>query len=177
MVSIEMFCFNWRSLVRGRCLFKDRFWHLKELTYHHQAKGQSHKIKLITLQHAGMANKHREYILHQVSKPDSILRLSICTISFGTGIDKPYIELVVHWGVYGLVMDYRQEEDRTGRYSIASKAMCYTSKNHLVSKFKADLIVNLMALQATYQFTKMFISIYLYQEKVHALKTFLYFPE
>lgn len=62
-----------------------------------------------------MANKRREYILHQVSKPDSILRLTICTISFGTGINKPYIELVVHWGAYGSVMDYRQEEDRTDR--------------------------------------------------------------
>lgn len=177
MLSIKIFCFNWRSLVLGRCLFTDRFWHLKELTYLHQAKGQSHKNKLITLQHAGMANKRREYILHQVSKPDSILRLSICTISFGTGINKPYIDLVVHWWAYGSVMDYRKEEDRTDRDSRASKAMCYTSKNHLVSKFKADLIVNLMALQATYQFTNMFLSIYLYQKKVHSLKTFLHFPE
>lgn len=124
MLSIKIFCFNWRSLVRGRCLFKERFWHLKELTYLHQAKGQSHKNKLITLQHAGMANKRREYVLHQVSKPDNILRLTICTISFGTGINKPYIELVVHWGAYGSVMDYRHEEDRTDRDSRASKAMC-----------------------------------------------------
>lgn len=181
MLSIKIFCFNWRSLVRGRYLFKDRFWHLKELMYLHQHKGQPHKKKLITLQHAGMANKRSEYILHlhlhQVSKPGSILRLTICSISFGTGINRPNKELVAHWGAYGSVMDYRQEEDRTDRDSRASKAMCYTSKNHLVSKFKEDLIVNLMALQATYQFTKMFLSIYLYQKKVHSLKTFLYFPE
>lgn len=86
VINKMTFCFNWRSLGRGGCLFRDILGHLRESAYLHQAKG--HHNSLIALYHAGMANKDLEYILHEFSKPDSILRLIICTIAFGMGILK-----------------------------------------------------------------------------------------
>lgn len=102
VINKMTFCFNWRSLGRGGCLFRDILGNLRESAYLHQAKG--HHNSLIALYHAGMANKDLEYILHEFSKPDSILRLIICTIAFGMGINIPDIEVVVHWGACDSMM-------------------------------------------------------------------------
>lgn len=79
-----------------------------------------------------MANKDLEYILHEFSKPDSILRLIICTIAFGMGINIPDIEVVVHWGACDSVMDYWQEVVRAGRDGRASKAMYYVTPRSIL---------------------------------------------
>lgn len=130
VINKMTFCFNWRSLGRGGCLFRDILGNLRESAYLHQAKG--HHNSLIALYHAGMANKDLEYILHEFSKPDSILRLIICTIAFGMGINIPDIEVVVHWGACDSMMDYWQEVGRAGRDGRASKAMYYVTPRSIL---------------------------------------------
>ena len=44
-----------------------------------------------------------------------MIRLFICTIAFGSGINIPDIELVIHWGACDTIMDYWQEVGRAGR--------------------------------------------------------------
>lgn len=108
-------------------MFRDILGHLRESAYLHQAK--RHHNSLIALCHPGMANKDLEYILHEFSKPDSILRFIICTIAFGMGINIPdiHVEVVVHWGACDSMMDYWQEVVRAGRDGRASKAMYYVT--------------------------------------------------
>lgn len=130
VINKMTFCFNWRSLGRGGCLFRDILGNLRESAYLHQAKG--HHNSLIALYHAGMANKDLEYILHEFSKPGSILRLIICTIAFGMGINIPDIEVVVHWGACDSMMDYWQEVGRAGRDGRASKAMYYVTPRSIL---------------------------------------------
>lgn len=130
VINKMTFCFNWRSLGRGGCLFRDILGNLRESAYLHQAKG--HHNSLIALDHAGMANKDLEYILHEFSKPDSILRLIICTIAFGVGINIPDREVVVHWGACDSMMDYWQEVGRAGRDGRAFKAMYYVTPRSIL---------------------------------------------
>lgn len=111
-------------------MFRDILEHLRESAYLHQAKG--HHNSLIALYHTGMADKDFEYILHAFSKPDSILRLIICTIAFGIGINIPDIEVVVHWGACDSMMDYWQEVGRAGRDGRASKAMYYDTPRSIL---------------------------------------------
>jgi superfamily II DNA helicase RecQ len=69
---------------------------LREYAFRGPEKNQSNSY--IALYHAWMANKDLEYILHEMSKPDSVIRLVICTIAFEMGINIPDIEVVIHWG-------------------------------------------------------------------------------
>lgn len=111
-------------------MFRELRANIRESAYLHQAKG--HHNSLIALSHAGMANKDIEYILPEFSKPDSILRLIICTISFGMGINIPDIEVVVHWGACDSMIDYWQEVGRAGRDGRASKAMYYVTPRSIL---------------------------------------------
>lgn len=62
----------------------------------------------------------------------SLLRLIICTIAFGMGINIPDIEVVVHWGACDSMMDYWQEVGRAGRDGRASKAMYYVTPRSIL---------------------------------------------
>lgn len=52
-----------------------------------------------------MATKDQDYVLQEFSKPDSVIRLVICTIRFGLGINIPDIELDIHWGACDTIID------------------------------------------------------------------------
>lgn len=97
---------NYRSLRRGGNLYRDILGYLREFAYLEEQRGfhNSH----IALYHAGMASKDQDYILHEFSKPESVIRLVICTIAFGLGISIPDIEVVIYcmgslWLYYGLL--------------------------------------------------------------------------
>jgi superfamily II DNA helicase RecQ len=79
-----------------------------------------------------MANKDLEYILHEMSKPDSVIRLAICTIAFGMGINIPDIEVIIHWGACSSVMDYWQEIGRAGRDGRKAKALYFVTPGSLL---------------------------------------------
>ena len=73
--------------------------------------------------------------MHQeFSKPDSVIRLVICTIAFclGVNIHVPDIELVIHWGAYDNIMDYWQEVRRAGRDGRKAKALYFVTPGSLL---------------------------------------------
>lgn len=115
---------------QGGRLYRDILGHLKEGAYFEQKKVQRNSH--IALYHAGMATKDLEYILHEISKPDSVIRLAVCTIAFDMGINIPDIDLVIHWGACSSVMDYWQEVGRAGRDGRKAKAMYFVTPGSLL---------------------------------------------
>lgn len=116
---------NYRSLSRGGNLYRDILGYLREHAYLEEQRGfhNSH----IALYHAGMASKDQDYILHEFSKPESVIRLVICTIACGLGISIPDIEVVIYWGACDSIMDYWQEVGRAGQDGRKANALyCVT---------------------------------------------------
>jgi superfamily II DNA helicase RecQ len=111
-------------------LYRDILGHLREQAYLDQRRGfhNSH----IAQYHAGMASKDLDYILQEFSKPDSVIRLVICTIAFGMGINISDIELVIHWGACDSLMDYWQEVGRAGRDGRRAKALYHVTPGSLL---------------------------------------------
>lgn len=99
--------------------------HLREHAYLHQTK--LHHNSHVALYHAGMANKDLEYIHQEISKSDSIIRLVICTIAFGMGVNISDIDIVIHWGACDSIMDYWQEVGRAGRDGRRAKALYFVT--------------------------------------------------
>ena len=60
----------------------------------------------IALYNAGMNSKDLNYILEEISKREDVIRIAICTIAFGMGINIPDIDMVIHWGACFSIMDY-----------------------------------------------------------------------
>lgn len=114
---------NYRSLSRRGNLYRDILGYLREYAYLEEQRGfhNSH----IALYHAGMASKYHDYILHEFSKHESVIRLVICTIAFGLGISIRDIEVVILWGACDSIMDYWQGVGRAGRDRMKSKALYY----------------------------------------------------
>jgi superfamily II DNA helicase RecQ len=74
-----------------------------------------------------MANKDLEYIHHEILKSGSVIRVVICTIAFGMGINIPDIDLVIHWGACNSIMDYWQEVGMASRDGRRAKALYFVT--------------------------------------------------
>lgn len=130
MYFSKYFLKHCRSLSHGGQVYRDILGHLREHAFLDQQKVYSNSH--IALYHAGMANKDLEYILKEISKPDSVIRLAICTIAFGMGINIPDIDLIIHWGACNSVMDYWQEVGRAGRDGRKAKALYFVTPGSIV---------------------------------------------
>jgi ATP-dependent DNA helicase RecQ len=98
----------------------------------------------VSMFHGQIGETLRHYVLNEFKKADSSIRLLICTIAFGMGIEIADIKQVVHWGMSKSVLGYWQEVGRGGRDGTPSTAIWYpkTSKGsndkELFTKLKTD---------------------------------------
>lgn len=76
----------------------------------------------------------KDTILKAICNPMSHLRVVICTISFGMGINCPDIRQVIHWGPSEDIEAYIQETGRAGRDSKLSCALLFVSKTNFTAK-------------------------------------------
>ena len=65
----------------------------------------------------------------------SPLRIVVCTIAFGMGIDSPDVRANIHWGVSEDCEMYVQESGRAGRDGLQSYSITYYGKGDLNKKF------------------------------------------
>lgn len=84
----------------------------------------------------------KDTILKAICTPRSSLRVVICTISFGMGINCPDIRQVVHWGPSEDVEAYMQETGRAGHDGKISCALLFVSKSDLCAKGRHSSMLN-----------------------------------
>jgi superfamily II DNA helicase RecQ len=70
---------------------------------------------LVQMFHAGTPESAKKMILESVSSYDNHIRVVICTIAFGMGINCRGVEQVIHFGPSANVECYLQECGRAGR--------------------------------------------------------------
>lgn len=70
----------------------------------------------------------KDSIIASFAKPDTPLRIVICTIAFGMGIDCVDVQQVIHWGPSADIESYVQECGRAGRNGLPSNAVLYWKK-------------------------------------------------
>ena len=78
----------------------------------------------------------KDAIVESFCQTDSLLRIVICTIAFGMGIDCPNVRQVVHWGAPADIESYMQETGRAGRDGQLASAVIFVAK----ADFKPQLV-------------------------------------
>ncbi len=73
----------------------------------------------------------KDSIIQSFCQPDSPLRIVICTVAFGMGIDCPNVRQIVHWGAPADIEAYLQETGRAGRDGLQACAVLFVGKADL----------------------------------------------
>lgn len=83
----------------------------------------------------------KQDILKNFSVPNSPLRVLICTIAYGMGVDCSNVKQIVHWGPSDSIEAYIQESGRAGRDNSQACALLLVKKKDLLKKFlHADVV-------------------------------------
>ncbi|XP_065071472.1 uncharacterized protein LOC135696120 [Rhopilema esculentum] len=96
------------------------------------------QMRLVEMYHAGTPEQVKEHILKTVTSQFGHIRVLICTIAFGMGIDCHYMTQVVHYGGSSCIESYLQECGRAGRRG--EDSLCILLYNgHLVKHSNDDM--------------------------------------
>ena len=82
----------------------------------------------------------KQTILNSFVKKEGKLRVIICTVAFGMGVDCASVLHVIHWGPPADTESYIQETGCAGRDSITSYASLYYSKTEIAYNYIEDSI-------------------------------------
>ena len=86
---------------------------------------------LVQMFHAGSPDSVKNHVVQEMTKEKSHLRLVICTIAFGMGIDCKDVYCSVHFGPSRTVQRLIQETGRLGRDG--KQCVCYVLYNGLLT--------------------------------------------
>jgi len=81
--------------------------------------------RLVSMYHGEIGPTLQAYTLEEFPKTDSLIRVLICTIAFGLGMEIPDIRVVIHWGKCKNILAFWQEIGRCGRDGKPSRAIWY----------------------------------------------------
>ena len=73
------------------------------------------RFRLVDMFHGGTPEMVKKHIVAQLTVPDSCLRVVVCTIAFGLGINCTNVVESIHFGAPKTVEAYVQESGRIGR--------------------------------------------------------------
>ena len=79
----------------------------------------------VAMFHNHSAKDNKDHVLSEFPKPHSVVRIVICSIAFGLGIDVPDIRYVINFGAPTNIEDFFQESGRAGRDGEASQSLLY----------------------------------------------------
>ena len=91
----------------------------------YSAEGGDYHNRLLSMYHGQIAEALQKYTLDVFRKEDSVLRVLICTIAFGMGVEIPDVRQVVHWGKSRSLLCHWQEIGRCGRDGEPAKAIWF----------------------------------------------------
>ena len=80
--------------------------------------------------HAGTPNKASEHILNDLSKLDGTIRILICTVAFGMGMNWRGVSRTLHFGPSKSIESYIQGCGRAGRDN--SESICFLLSNRFL---------------------------------------------
>ena len=75
--------------------------------------------------HGHVGSDMETAMLRLFTDKDSLIRIMICTVAFGMGVEIPDVDIVVHWGPSRTLLDYWQEVGRCARDGRPGKAVLY----------------------------------------------------
>jgi ATP-dependent DNA helicase RecQ len=73
----------------------------------------------------------KESIISSMCNDGEILRVLICTVAFGMGLNTEGVREVIHWGISSDIESYIQETGRGGRDGLPCKAVLYYKNSEL----------------------------------------------
>lgn len=88
--------------------------------------------RMLTTYHAGLDSSDQKHVLSEFRKKESNVRLVICTVAFGLGVNVSDVSIVIHWGGCTSVLEYWQEIGRCGRNGEPTTAMLYATPATLI---------------------------------------------
>eukprot|EP00112_Aurelia_sp_Birch-Aquarium-sp1_P008878 Seg199.13 transcript_id=Seg199.13/GoldUCD/mRNA.D3Y31 product="putative ATP-dependent RNA helicase R290" protein_id=Seg199.13/GoldUCD/D3Y31 len=91
----------------------------------------SQKDALVHMFHAGSPQSVKDHVVHEMSIMNSHLRVLVCTIAFGMGIDCKAVHQSIHFGPSKTVEGLVQETGRLGRDG--KQCFCYVLFNGLLT--------------------------------------------
>lgn len=92
-------------------------------------KIENRKIEMF---HSSTDEDSKERVLCNFKMADSSIRILVCTVAFGMGVNIPDIDIVVHWGSAKSVLSYWQEIGRGGRSGNPALALMYAYPRSLM---------------------------------------------
>lgn len=109
----------------------------------YRGQSDSPMERIIEMYHAGTPATVQHHILSTLTKENGHIRVLVCTVAFGMGIDCQYITRVVHFGGSKNIESYIQECGRAGRKGEIS--MCILLYNGILLQHSDDDIKNYAA--------------------------------
>ena len=82
----------------------------------------------------------KDSIIASISNAESVLRILICTVAFGMGINSQGVRQVIHWGQSSDVESYIQKTGRRGRDGLRCGAILYDKDSELTAKITSPLM-------------------------------------
>ena len=70
--------------------------------------------RFVEMLHALSSKSNKEVVLSEMNKDDGLIRVLICTIAFGMGVNCKGVRRVIHFGPSKTVEAYIQETGRAG---------------------------------------------------------------
>ena len=110
--------------------------------YHGRAAA---KNRMVDMFHAGTPESVKNHILSTVTSSQGHIRVLICTIAFGMGIDCQYITRVIHFGGSKCIESYLQECGRAGRKGQQSTCILY--HNGMLMRYSDEDMKNYVSSQ------------------------------
>ena len=92
--------------------------------------------RMVEMLHAGTPNEVKQHVLSEATKVQSNLRILMCTIAFGMGIDCKGFNRIIHFGPSRNLESYVQECGRAGRDG--KDRICFLVYNSLLTSRCSD---------------------------------------
>ena len=88
------------------------------------------------------SSKNQEHVVKSFTQLDGVVRVVVCTVAFGMGLDSPNVHTVIHWGAPRQVDMYVQETGRGGRDGHLTNARLYFTPRSSCSSIMKEYYTN-----------------------------------
>ena len=81
--------------------------------------------RLFGMYHGSVGSAMETEMLKRFTCPSSTVRVMICTIAFGMGVEVKDVDIIIHWGASKTILDYWQQVGRCARDGRPGEAFLY----------------------------------------------------